>query len=62
MRRRPVRMTLYCSRVIRLVVRSALNTDANLSLIDLCVCGGGQGQGERGGGGQGGGRGGFERL
>jgi hypothetical protein len=28
-------MTLYCSRVIRLVVRSALNTPANFSLADL---------------------------
>ena len=35
MRRSPVRMTLYCRRVIRLVVRSALNTPANFSLTDL---------------------------
>jgi hypothetical protein len=40
-------MTLYCRRVMRLVVRSALNTPANLSLTDLH--GGGVGWGGGGG-------------
>jgi hypothetical protein len=40
MRLRPVLMTLYCRRVMRLVVRSSLNTPANLSLTDLRGVGG----------------------
>lgn len=37
MRLSPVLMTLYCSRVMRFVVRSALKTPANFSLTDLHV-------------------------